>query len=270
MPNVTGERSPEAFEREFAVDRSPRFEADRALIADIAKCLCNARIVDLSGSRLATARNVGNLDLTDVRRTCVDQLNEVSFADLGVVDVQHQPQVRIVDGCDQRERVGSLRKRRTRMINSGVEVLQAEDHSLALTKRGDPGQGVFCCQPHLTGDHFDRLYRETPAVQARAMQVESRDTKPCCHCDGLLCGGDQLVGPVRIDQIAGYIAGHRRERGTGRPKLVDVVSGPVPNFYLETKIVYPPHSFGDGQLSEDHLRTGGQSELGGHRAKSSE
>ena len=75
---------------------------------------------------------------------------------------------------------------------------------------------------------------------------ESRDTKPCCHCDGFALRGDQLVGPVRIDQIAGYIAGHRREGGTGRLKLVDVVSGPVPDFYLETKMVYPPHPLGDG------------------------
>jgi len=48
---------------------------------------------------------------------------------------------------------------------------------------------------------------------------ESRDTKPCCHCDGFALRGDQLVGPVRIDQIAGYIAGHRREGGTGRLSL---------------------------------------------------
>jgi hypothetical protein len=48
------------------------------------------------------------------------------------------------------------------------------------------------------------------------------------------------------------------------------MSGPIPDFYLETKIVYPPHPLGDGQLSEDHLCTGGEGKLGGHRAKSSE
>jgi len=102
------------------------------------------------------------------------------------------------------------------------------------------------------------------------MQIESRNTELCRHGNGLLRRSEQLVCSVRIDQIAGYIAGHRREGGTGRPKLVDVVFGPVPNFCLETKIVYPPHPLGDGQLSEDHLCAGGQGELGGHRAKSSE
>ena len=56
---------------------------------------------------------------------------------------------------------------------------------------------------------------------------------------------------------------------------IPTVSGPNPTtIYVlrvkETKIIDPPHSFGDGQLGKDHLCAGGQRELGGHRAKSSE
>jgi hypothetical protein len=64
--------------------------------------------------------NIGHLDFANVRCAFLDQLNQVPLADLGMVDVQHQPQMRIVNGSDQRERVGSLCERGTGMINSGV------------------------------------------------------------------------------------------------------------------------------------------------------
>jgi hypothetical protein len=85
------------------------------------------------------------------------KLNKVSFADLGMVDVQHQPQMGIVNSCDQREGVGGLRERRTWMINGSVEILQAEDHSLALSELCDPGQRFCGLQPHVAGDHINRL-----------------------------------------------------------------------------------------------------------------
>jgi hypothetical protein len=61
-----------------------------------------------------------------------------------------------VNGRDQCERIGSLCVRRPRMINSSVEVLQAEDHSLALAAFGDPRQGVFSFHPHVATDHIHR------------------------------------------------------------------------------------------------------------------
>ena len=36
------------------------------------------------------------------------------------------------------------------------------------------------------------------------------------------------------------LAGHRGERGTARPETIDVVSGPLPDLYLESKIVDAP------------------------------
>jgi hypothetical protein len=65
--------------------------------------------------------------------------------------------MRAVDGGDQRERVGGLRERRTGMINSSVEILEAEDHSVALAKFRDPRQGVFRLEPHVAGDQLYRL-----------------------------------------------------------------------------------------------------------------
>jgi hypothetical protein len=71
-----------------------------------------------------------------------------------------------VNGCDQRERIGGLRERRTRMINSSVDILQAEDHSLALAEFADPRQGVFCFQPHVwKQDHRCAALAQESAAQ---------------------------------------------------------------------------------------------------------
>ena len=77
-----------------------------------------------------------------MRRTLVDQLNEVSLADLIMVDVQHQPQMRAIHRGDQRQRVFSLRERRTGVINGCIEVLEAEGHALPLAELGNPIERV--------------------------------------------------------------------------------------------------------------------------------
>jgi hypothetical protein len=74
------------------------------------------------------------------------------------------------------------------------------------------------------------------------MQVEPRDTELCCHA---LCRREQFVGPIWVNEVARHIAGHRGERGSGRPETVDVVPGPIPDLYLETEIVDPPYPLGD-------------------------
>src|SRR4029453_13903894 len=98
------------------------------------------------------------------------------------------------------------------------------------------------------------------------MEVESRNAELCGYGDRLLCRSEQLLGPVRVDEVASDIASHRGERGAGGPQAIYVVCGPIPHLHLKTKIIDPARTLGNGQLSEDHLRTGSQGELGHHRA----
>jgi hypothetical protein len=52
------------------------------------------------------------------------------------------------------------------MINSSVDILQAEDHSLALAEFADPRQGVFCFQPHVWNqDHRCAALAQGSAAQ---------------------------------------------------------------------------------------------------------
>ena len=51
------------------------------------------------------------------------ELDEVPLADLGVVEVEVEPQVRRADGLHQRDRVGRPRERRARVVDGGVQVL---------------------------------------------------------------------------------------------------------------------------------------------------
>jgi hypothetical protein len=85
---------PETLKCEFTIARRPGFQSGRALVADVTQRLGNPGIVDLPCPRLATTWDIGDLDFTDVRRTLVDQLNEVPLTDPRVVDVQHQ-----TEGC---------------------------------------------------------------------------------------------------------------------------------------------------------------------------
>jgi hypothetical protein len=59
----------------------------------------------------------------------VDQFDKIPLANLRMVEVQHQPQVRAIDCGHQREGIDSLRKRGTGMINS------SEDHLRKCGKR---------------------------------------------------------------------------------------------------------------------------------------
>ena len=60
------------------------------------------------------------------RQRAAEQLDEVPLADLGVVEVEHHPQVRAVDGRHQGERVRGPRERDAGVVDRGVEVLEAE------------------------------------------------------------------------------------------------------------------------------------------------
>jgi len=60
-----------------------------------------------------------------------------------------------------------------------------------------------------------RTGRPRPSSPVPAVQVEARDAEALRDRDRLRRGVQQLVDPIRIDQVAGHVAGHRREGGAG-------------------------------------------------------
>src|SRR5437762_717955 len=105
--------------------------------------MSDGRIIDLTRAGLASSRYVCYLDFSDGRAAAAYELDQVPFADLGVVQVEHQLQRGAVDRLDERETVRRFGERRSRVVDGSVEVFEDEGHSLALTEAGDPGQGLL-------------------------------------------------------------------------------------------------------------------------------
>ena len=74
----------------------------------------------LSSTGLAAAGDVGHLDLADERRCPAQQLDQVSFANLRVIDVEHHPQSRPVHRLHQRQRVLGPAERNAGMIDGSI------------------------------------------------------------------------------------------------------------------------------------------------------
>src|SRR5690242_5545308 len=120
------EGSAEAAEGLDGVARGPGFESDDAGVAEPVQGGGDGRVVDLAGAGLAAAGDVGDLDLADEREGALDELEEVSLADLRVVEVQVEAQVGVVDGLDEGECVRSRGEGNAGVIHRRVEVLERE------------------------------------------------------------------------------------------------------------------------------------------------
>ena len=76
-----------------------------------------------------------------------------------MVEVQVHPQVRAVDGRDEGAGVGGPGERRARVVDGGVEVLQAEDDVLALAQRRRSGAASARAASHIAPvTDVDRLH----------------------------------------------------------------------------------------------------------------
>jgi hypothetical protein len=142
------------------------------VVAELVEGPGDGRVVDLAGAGLAAAGDVGDLDLADDRPGPAEQLDQVPLADLGVVQVEHHPQPRPIDGLDQGEGVGGAGERHPGMVDGGVEVLQAEGDPDPLPQPGHPLQRPGRGHPHGAGDLLDRPHRQPPVVQPGAVEVE--------------------------------------------------------------------------------------------------
>ncbi len=71
------------------------------------------------------------------------------------------------------------------VVDGGVEVLEAEGDSFALTEGRDAFEGPDRRQPHVAGHGLDRTHGQAPGVQTRTVQVETGDAEPGRDGDGL-------------------------------------------------------------------------------------
>src|SRR5215217_4804776 len=186
------------------VARGIRLEPDGPGVADALECEGNGRIVDLPCARLTAPRHVGHLHLTD-RLTCpLDQGDEVSLADLGVVEVQHHPHVRAVDRLDERQGVLCPGKGHPGMVEHRVEVFEAVRDSGPLAE--------------LCGVYY----------QASAAQLGS-------HVQRLLGCLQQDLRGVGLDAVAVDVAGHGGEGRARVRQCLDVLVLPAPHLHGEAE-----------------------------------
>jgi hypothetical protein len=90
------------------------------------------------------------------------------------------------------------------------------------------------------------------------VQVQPGAAKPLGDRDRPLGRGQQLGGAVVVDEGAGDVAGHRRERRAAAGQGVEVLGRPVPDLNLESQVSDPSHPLNDRQFEEDHLGAHGQ------------
>src|SRR3954447_4741958 len=254
------ERVLEPSEGGVAVFGGPGFEADDAGVAGLVQAAGDSGVVDLAGARFAAARYVGDLNLADVLDAVADQLDQVSLADLRVVEVEVHSQVRAVDGLNERSRVGGLGERGAGMVHGGVEVLEAEHHSFAFPQLGDADEGLLGLSPHGSGHRLDWPGGQSLAVESRSVQVEVRRAERVRGGDGLLGGPEEGVGAFRFGEVAFDVAGHGGEPRAGGRQALEVSGGPVPDLHGEPEVVDDPDAFTDRFVEEHHLRTHGEGE----------
>src|ERR1019366_10201398 len=89
-----------AFESEIVVAGGPGLKPYCAAITHLGEGFGDRGKVDLAGARLVAARNICDLNLADEGQRLPTQIDQVAFANLRVVEVEHQPQRRAVDGSD--------------------------------------------------------------------------------------------------------------------------------------------------------------------------
>src|SRR5215207_9250317 len=208
------------------VARGIRLEPDGPGVADALECEGNGRIVDLPCARLTAPRHVGHLHLTDRLTRPLDQGDEVSLADLG-------------------------------MVEHRVEVFEAVRDPGPFAELGQLFQRALGGEPHLAADPEHRLgslaLDELCGVydQASAAQLGS-------HVQRLLCCLQQDLRGVGLDDVAVDVAGHGGEGRARVRQCLDVLVLPAPHLHGEAEIGDLAHPFLERQVQEHHLSGNGQ------------
>ena len=101
-----------------------------------------------------------------------------------------------------------------------------------------------------------RLTCDDPALPTDASNLVAKCATALLDSAGL--ASSVVLGAVVVDEGAGDVAGHRRERRAAAGQGVEVLSRPVPDLNLESQVSDPSHPLNDRQFEEDHLGAHGQ------------
>jgi hypothetical protein len=186
------------------------------------------------------------------------KLDQVPLADLGVVEVEHQPQTGPVDGFDQGQGICRPGERHAGVVDGGVQVLQAKGHPGAFAEVGHPRQRPVRRQPHRAGNLGDRPDRSSLGVELGAVQIEARAAEPFRDRNRVLRGADERLRAVLVDQAAMHVPRHRGEPGAGAGQGVDVARRPGPNLDLVAEVGDPSDPLLNRQVEKNHLGADGQ------------
>src|SRR5919112_2741222 len=123
---ISAENSSEPLKSDSVVAGGVCLQSNRAAVAHLPERRGDRGIVDLACARLAPAWHIGDLNLADERLCAPQQVDQVPFTDLRMVEVEHHPQTRPPDGLDEREGVVGTGERLAGVVDRSIEVLQAE------------------------------------------------------------------------------------------------------------------------------------------------
>ncbi|MDF2824688.1 MAG: hypothetical protein K0R68_2096 [Mycobacterium sp.] len=215
--------------------------------------------MDLAGARFAAAGYVGDLDLADRIAAATHEFDEVPFTDLRVVQVEHHLHVGVSDPLDQGERVLRAGQRHTRMVDDGVQVLQAERHAGLGAQLAQRRQTALGGEPHLTGDPL--TWPGGMSVdQFTRVDHQASDPENGSSFDRCLRGAHHLVGAPVIVEVSVQVARHGREPRAGGGQCVQVLVLEAPDLDAEAQLVDTAHPFQKGEVGENHLGADGQLE----------
>src|SRR4029078_6025871 len=99
------ERAAERLETCFGGAGGISLQPDGVAIPHVAKRPRDDRVVDLAGFLLLAARHVGNLDLADPRQAPARYFDQIPLPDLHMIEVEIEPQARMVAAGDAVQRV---------------------------------------------------------------------------------------------------------------------------------------------------------------------
>jgi predicted dehydrogenase len=124
-----------------------------------------------------------------------------------VVEVEHHLQVRAVDGLDEGEGVRRLRERDARVVDRGVQVLQAEDDVVLLAEGCDAAQRVDRGDVELMIDSYTAELVELVAAvrEGRAPSVTGHDARRALALALACIASVQTHAPVAVTE-AGVVA----------------------------------------------------------------
>ncbi len=135
----------------------------------------DARIVDLAGPWLLCDRARQRPELRRSTVGTCDTIRSIPLADLHMIEVEVQTQLRPIDRRDQRQGIFDAREGNARVVDRQIQVLEHEGDAVVGAEVGDPVQRVARFEPHRAGDDLTGRDGKTTLAEAGSVEIEAGD-----------------------------------------------------------------------------------------------